>query len=39
MSYHLPTLDDKLSKLQGATTFVVLVLNQAYLELALDEES
>lgn len=34
MSYQLPTLDNILSKLQG-----VLDLNQAYLQLELDEES
>lgn len=33
MSYPLPTLEDILSKLQGANTFVVLDLNQAYLQL------
>lgn len=33
----LPTLDDILSRLQDADTFVILDLNQAYLQLRLDE--
>lgn len=39
MLYPLATLEYILAKLQGATTFVVLDLNQAYPQLELDEES
>lgn len=39
MSYPMPTLEDILSKLQDATTFIVLDLNQAYPQLKLDDEA
>lgn len=39
MAYPLPSLDDILSKLQGAPTFMILDLNQDYLQLELDDEA
>lgn len=37
MAYPLPTVDDLISRLQGSDIFVILDLNQAYLQLQLDE--
>lgn len=39
MSYPLPTLEDILTKIQGVATFVMLDLNQAYLQLRLDKQA
>lgn len=39
MSYLLPTLDIILSKIQGCDIFLVMNLNQVYLQLQLDEEA
>lgn len=39
MSYPLPTWDDLICKLQGSDTFVIVDLNQAYLQLKLDDEA
>lgn len=39
MSYSMLTMEDILSKIQGTTTFVVLDLSQAFLQLMLDKEA
>lgn len=39
MAYPLPTINDLITKLQGADTFFIHDLNQTYLQLELDEEA
>lgn len=39
MSYPLPKMEDLITKLQGADTFVILDLIQAYLQLELDDNT
>lgn len=39
MTYPVPIIDDILAKLQEANTFVILDLNQVYLQIQLDEDA